>query len=340
MLQAASHPSGDVNGKVAGTQRTVGECLTAFVDSGEPDDYEFVINCAAGSGDIAAFSKSLLASRFAKGSDDFMSSVREMVQKLMDITSGFISSHARAQPELLLLAATRLTGEKDGSAIPLAVKEAVQAFDQSEWRPLWWMMRPPSVEGTFDLESVHKLPKDFERMPLRAKHVKVPDDGSCMLRVCLAVELKEERWMERGVSKEELYQKLVDTGWDLKIKDAIKAAYAAASEVCAPSTAFAKKFSVEGLFDCTVANFNFNLYSPVGINSLMDGVDGAGEVDDSFFLETFADGIYQHILVTSGVNLLPMDGTDLAQFETGVWLKQTGVHYDAVVTEKFFPAKY
>lgn len=345
LMSLASDPAGKSSALVGETGRTVAECLAALVDSGAPEDCEFVMNCALGTGEIATCAKSLLTRPFADHapapgvdlSQKIVCRIRTMAQSVVEMGNKWIGSIGKDQPEILLMAGTVLANDIGDEAIPSDVKEAIKAIDQNEWRPAWWVMQPPSSEGTFSLDTVKQLQQGFEGIPARVKKVNVQGDGSCMFRSCLALHLGEQRWVDRSVSKGELYSKLVEVGWDKTIKQAIQTAY---DDLCAfmpPSDEVQAVFDADRLFNLTIASGDFNLYSPVGIGTLMEGVAQSDEAADAFFFETLADAIAQRFIESSGVKIAPASCDNPGRFgDDGAWLVLKNVHYDLLVTDGFF----
>lgn len=338
LITLVSDPEASASCSVPGTNRTVAECLLELVNSGDPDDCEFVINCAAGTGDIATCAKSLLAGKFTDGSDrGGLSLIREMMQNLIARMEGVFDMQARAQPELLLLAGTALEGGEDAAAIPPAIKDAVKAFNQSEWRPVWWIMKPPSAEGTFSLETVKQLSKGFEGIPSHAKLEKVPGDGACMFRSALAACFAQERWIQANVSKGDLYNELVARQWDQIIKGVIENAYRETCTFMPPSPEMQQAFDVEKLFARTISSLDFTLYSPNGIMSIMEGIASSDPDADHEFSLMLAEAIAQYFMVAVDVHYAPKDCSDPEKFNgKSAWLAGDGVHYNLLVTEGFF----
>lgn len=335
---AASDPQGRADAAVAGSGRTVAECLSALVESGNPEDFEFVMNCAAGTGDVAMCAKSLLARQFADNADPgILSQIRQMAQSQIELMGNSFVLQAKAQPEMLLLAGTVLEGEVGDAAIPPSVKEAIREFDQSEWRPVWWIKQPPGADGVFSSDAIKKLKQGFDGIPAHAKVIPVKGDGSCLFRSSLAIHLGEERWVDKSVTKGEIFGKLIDLGWDAKIKGAIKVAYEDLCSFMPPSDEVAQAFDVDKLFDRTIANLDFTLYSPHGIGAIMEGVAQSDEAENALFFETLADIITQRFIDQSGINPVPYGCEDPGKFQgSRAWIARDGAHYDLLVTEGFF----
>lgn len=344
LLNLVSDPSMRSDALVGETGRTVAECLAALVDSGTPENCEFVMNCALGTGEIATCAKSLLAKPFlhpASPTDtdtpQLTTMIRTMAQSVVEMGARGIGSIGSDEPEILLMAGTVLADGSGDDAIPSDVKDAIKAFSQGEWRPVWWIMQPPSSEGTFSLGTVKSLEQGFEGIPTRAKTVNVQADGSCMFRSCLALHLGEQRWVDREVSKDELYQKLQELGWDQTIKTAIQTAYDDLCVFMQPTEEVQAAFDVDDLFNRTVASRDFNLYSPMGIGTLMEGKTRSDEAADEFFFETLADSIAQKFIELAGVKMAPTHCGDPGKFgDGGAWLVLKSVHYDLLVTDGFF----
>lgn len=344
LMKAVSHPAGKSDALVGSSGRTVAECLEALVNSGNPEDCEFVMNCALGTGEIATRAKSLLTRPFAcstQASDatrmQTAIQIRSMAQNLVEMVGSWLGSLTSAQPELLLLAGTVFPNEASDEAIPSSTRDAIKAFNQNEWRPAWWVMQPPGRDGTFSITSIEQLKQGFEGIPERIRKVDVQGDGSCMFRSCLSLHLGEERWVHEGVSKDELYNKLIELGWDRQIKSAIGAAYDHLSAFLIPSPEIQRAFDVEVLFDRTIGSRDFSLYSPVGISTLMEGLVQFDEAEDFAFFEALADSIAQNFIESSGVKIAPAGCGDPGQFEgNSAWLVLKNAHYDLLVTDGFF----
>lgn len=341
-LSIVSDSNSKLDDPVAGTGGTLRQSLQKLADSGLSEDYEILMNCAAGSGAIARHAKDLLATKMAAAANDMPAigiadTIRSMAQALVCQTSKILGFFNPAeQPELLLMAGTRLPDENDDSAIPPVVRDNIKVYDQNEWKPAWWNLARPDNNGVFSLASLKSVSGGIGEIPGKTRLISIPGDGSCMYRACLMSRLHDESWgISARKSKDDVYKMLDELGWNDQIKKSIdRALDVMQKELCMFTEDFVQSFDKDILFANTIGNQDFSLYSPVGIGDAMSKMPGLGEQYDNEILGVFADTIANYFLEAVQTPRIP---DDLSQMGAkGAWLVNNDAHYDLLVSEDHF----
>ncbi|WP_440864138.1 hypothetical protein [Symbiopectobacterium purcellii] len=223
------------------------------------ESIELLQNIALGKGEIATLTQDYLW-RIVCQDDDGAANVakkaRAQCQSLItDFPQWINNAFLQDRFALLFIAGTHLKDEEPCTDnIPALVKEKIMDLDRLPVKPKWYTPE----QGTFDAVDY----ATFNDNNRQLRYV-LPEDGACQFRAALMLRDRNENWLE--VDKSVILQEIKTTDWEPKIQMAIKNAIANMGEVYGYSPVTDGE-SVEAIiYNNTIANGAFTLYSPLAV---------------------------------------------------------------------------
>lgn len=166
----------------------------------------------------------------------------------------------------------------------------------------------------------------------------VAADGACQFRASLAVLTRDKAWIDSNAkSKRDVLNAIRANDWDSEIKKSIGRAYEYICDCKVPTTKrindfFARADAAATIYNNTIGNMKFNLYTDSGIGAAIDR-NSKFTTEETYFLTILADAIAESI------NLITEVATKPGPRVNAYIMLTHPLHYNVMATDDYFNRK-